>query len=130
MIKTLILMLAVCVLAGCATTPPEPTPAQVAAAVFPPKPDYRKAALAYFQWALRDPESARYSCWMLSKAWRPTPQGGEYGWAVSVLVNAKNGYGGYTGDDFYALWIGPDGRAVNAVEHTLGVKILQAVPTE
>ncbi len=107
--KTILTLAACLVLAGCAGPPAQstaegPTQEEIANAIYPPKPDYRKEALIYFHNTLKDPASAVYDNWTLQHAWIATPPAG-FGWIVHVSVNAKNSYGGYTGAEDYFLWV-------------------------
>lgn len=49
---------------------------------------------------LRDPDSARYRFARPARAWwiLDTDEAPVYGWGVAFMLNAKNGYGGYTGE--------------------------------
>jgi len=85
-------------------------------AQYPPKPtDYKNKVKAYLYARLKDPDSALYDDWSLSKAY----QGCNppiYGWMSMVRVNAKNGFGGYTGYQFYLFWHNADGSIIPALE--------------
>lgn len=54
---------------------------------------------------LKDPDSAKWSCQDIYKGWRKFGllDGGKtyFGYFMNCAVNAKNSYGGYTGDRFY-----------------------------
>ena len=73
--------------------------------------NYQEIATAWFEESLRDPFSAQYR-------WEGEPQPGyhreapitggdvvEFGYIVYVDVNAKNGFGAYTGWEEYRLFI-------------------------
>jgi hypothetical protein len=58
--------------------------------------------------SLKDPDSARFDSWKATEALTPPPAGWSYNalagdryYLVSGMVNAKNGFGGYTGDELY-----------------------------
>ena len=106
-------------LVGCATTPLEP----IAKPVVKPIPtqeelakmdygkpisiDYQTIIKDYFSKNLKDPFTAHYQFAEPQPYWYRDSQmmgGKEYvGYAVIVLVNAKNGFGGYVGDKQYAF---------------------------
>lgn len=46
---------------------------------------------------LKDPDSARFNDWTAS-----AKDGSAYYYSASGMVNAKNGFGGYTGDQLYS----------------------------
>lgn len=113
-------------LSGCASIGPAVPVAkipesQAKAAVYPAKPDYQAASKAYFATILKDPLSAQYSNWMLSRAYIPIKGAPIFGHVVNVNVNAKNSYGGYVGNNLYFLWIGPDGVARDALSRQVEI---------
>jgi hypothetical protein len=61
--------------------------------------DYEEIIKRYNLTMLKDPGSAIYEAWRgPSSGWASgIGTGTKYGWRVCVLVNAKNGFGGYTG---------------------------------
>lgn len=76
------------------------------------------AAKAYFAGVLKDPYSAEYR--QLSEPYAGRCRGGLAGkgwrgYAVHVGINARNSYGGYTGETIYTV-LYVNGTAVNAVE--------------
>lgn len=87
--------------------------AEAKAAIYPPLPDYQVGAKGYFSQVLKDPYSAQYSGWFIYRAYLPKKEGPVFGYLVTVDVNAKNSYGGYTGKKNYILWFGPDRRIVD-----------------
>lgn len=111
-------VLAGAMLAGCATPPFAPAPESAFGS--PPR-DPEAGARSYFDRILKDPVSARYQvgsprkmeCLIDQKVWA--------GWAVDVLVNAKNSYGAYTGDEMHRLFFEGDTvvRARNEVNSTM-----------
>lgn len=97
-------------LSGCATITPE----QATTANFGPLPeDYQAQIKALLNTTLKDPYSAVYNF--------GTPRHGvskegliyggkqHYGWIVPVGVNARNSFGGYTGEDTRYFFLG-EGR--------------------
>lgn len=77
--------------------------------------DYEKIVKDYMGGVLKDPESARYrfdSSPTKSYAPAETKQGIRYCWVVNFKVNAKNGYGGYGGEQIGVVWI-KDGRIIH-----------------
>jgi len=103
-------MLSVLGLTSCVGTPP--TRAEIAAADFGARPTNPEPAIrAYFDRVLKDPESARYEFGEPVKGYYGKtlsnlagPREIKYGWLVPTGVNAKNGYGGYTGTQLYHCW--------------------------
>lgn len=110
LIRLLTLILAI---SGCATTiPAKPLPTKEELAKMdygkPLSIDYEKVIKDYFTTALKDPYTAQYQfAGQPQPFWyRDSPMmgGKEYiGYAVVVLVNAKNSFGGYVGDKQYAF---------------------------
>lgn len=90
-------------LGGCANI----DPAALASADYGPFPDnYQELIKDHVGPQLKDPESARYRFTEPVKGYiRKAPiQGGKpanYGYVATVWVNAKNGFGGYTGEQGY-----------------------------
>lgn len=100
-----IAVITMCVLlSGCVS------PEQLAQADYgPPPTDVELQARNYFETALKDAESARYKFGTLDKGWTRDLLGdggkAHFGWIQLVSVNAKNGYGAYTGyEDHYLLF--------------------------
>lgn len=95
---------------GCTSAPVDP--AEIAQADYGTFPEsYQESVKAYFQSALKDPASAQYR-WIKEPYrayWRDAPvQGGKpvaFGYMVDVGVNAKNGFGGYSGEHLYHMFI-------------------------
>ncbi|WP_153985153.1 hypothetical protein [Lonepinella koalarum] len=73
--------------------------------------NYQKKATEYLKSTLKDPDSAKFSNFtkprkehvIYSKGKYITPNDVFYGYSTCVLVNAKNSYGGYVGNQLY--WI-------------------------
>ncbi|MCW2477758.1 hypothetical protein J5224_01345 [Candidatus Symbiopectobacterium sp. NZEC135] len=91
-------------LSGCATQQP-PTQTQIAAASYGELPsNYQDQIKSHFSATLKDPYSAQYTFLPTFKgysqdgAWAPSGGKVMYGHVAPVLVNAKNSYGGYTGN--------------------------------
>lgn len=101
------LLISTVLLSGCATADAFQPVAPDAAWDTPPANE-QAIVKAHFDTKLRDPESARYDFGPMFKAqcnegWM---RGGKvvwYGWAHEVLVNAKNGFGGYSGPQPYTV---------------------------
>lgn len=84
--------------AACASQPPAPSDYS---AIEPPV-GYEESVPRLFADVLKDPDSAHYRYAPPARAYvnNGLIHGGGYGWigyAIPVLVNAKNSYGGYTG---------------------------------
>lgn len=95
-----VMMIGLMMLTGCAAPPPNVD-------YGPPPTNFQAPIKAYFDLVLKDPESARY------RFGPPVPgysnagliYGGgvaHVGYIVDVAVNAKNSFGGYTGNKFYS----------------------------
>lgn len=98
MMRWMIIVVAMA-MAGCATLSPE----DVARGNYgpPPPSTYQDDIKAGMSRVLRDPHSAMYRFEPPRKAYaypNGTLSAPEFGWIVLVLVNAKNGFGGYTGE--------------------------------
>jgi hypothetical protein len=111
--RTIALLLAMLALSSCASTavkPEEAAKLNYGAAPAQPEED----AKAYFETRLKDPRSAEYR---FKKPFRgytreiPISGGGvrTAGWVMITQVNAKNGFGGYTGWKTYRLFF-KDGK--------------------
>ncbi|AYN10175.1 MULTISPECIES: hypothetical protein [Pseudomonas] len=110
MLKTIhrvFIAFAVAVIAGCASGP---TPEQIANADYGTPIDQDQAEVRvkeYFEGVLKDPDSAKYKfspiqkSHIVSSAW----EGRQLyaGYVMTVKVNAKNSYGGYTGNEDYVF---------------------------
>jgi hypothetical protein len=104
-------------LLGCAT--PDPS-----IEVGTPPADYEQRVKSYFENVLIDPDSAHYKIGTPYRAYLDAPliRGGGIewnGWAVDVLINAKNRMGGYSGWTPYYVLLGKGG-VYNAFESTNG----------
>lgn len=93
-------------LSGCVSFPNEYAPVPPDITIGPPPADAEAAVRAHMETVLRDPESARYKFEAVHKAYahEPLTSGGKFAWAghrIDFAVNAKNGYGGYTGFQHY-----------------------------
>ncbi len=131
--KTLFsLLLIVFVIAGCSTKPREEQTSPESQAwmrsihegngdfgAYPQ--DYKKIIESYFQETLKDPYSARYSYFREPKKDAhlvdTKSRVALYGYSVCVNVNAKNSYGGYTGNKPYWLLI-RNGEIIKTLEPT------------
>lgn len=103
-----------CLLVGCA---PAPSAEMIARADYGAYPgDYQQIIDAYLAATLRDPDSAQYDHIKGPvKMWSSFLGSVKYGYGVCAFVNAKNGFGAYTGRrvNFYLI---NDG----AIERQLG----------
>lgn len=101
--------------AGCASAPSRPTAGDLASADHGPYPDQFQAAIKeYMARNLRDPESALYDFFRVpTKAWSGYGPTYIFGWGTCAYVNAKNGYGGYTGEQI-AYFFFKDGQAIES----------------
>lgn len=106
-IHRLFVAFAVAAIAGCASGP---TPEQIANADYgtPINQDQAEVRVKeYFDGVLKDPDSAKYKfspiqkSHIVSSAW----EGRQLyaGYVMTVKVNAKNSYGGYTGNEDYVF---------------------------
>jgi hypothetical protein len=89
---------------GCSSVPPAELEKQAAAIGYgaPLPADWQATVKAYVGAMLKDPDSATYRFGEPRPGWvaKPPISGGGLdatGYIVAVEVNAKNGYGGYTG---------------------------------
>lgn len=96
------------VMAGCAPKPPSQV--EITTANYGSLPaDYKQQITNYMASSLKDPESARYTFEPTFKGYSQdgsmAASGGKvtYGYVAPVLVNAKNSYGGYTGNHQYVF---------------------------
>ncbi len=114
--KLIIATLLLLPLLGCVHPP---TPEALAAADYGPKPEnYEETLKNRFLSLMRDPSSAQWNFGAPYKGYAiASPiQGGYvqgYGWFLDLGVNGKNGFGAYTGFQYYRLfysagsWHGP-----------------------
>jgi len=93
---------------GCAPKPPSQV--AISSADYGTLPnDYQQQIKNHMASVLKDPESARYTFEPPFKGYSqdgslsPTSGGVRYGQIVGVQVNAKNSYGGYTGNQLYVF---------------------------
>jgi hypothetical protein len=108
---------------GCGTMPTIPTEADLKVADYGPKPSesalqtHEVAVRAVKEAELKDPASAIYKFYPPEKGWfigRKSYRDGivnnqvRFAWRVSFSVNAKNGYGGYTGAKSEWTWMRGD----------------------
>jgi len=103
----LLIAMALSSCAGYALTPSEST---IAALDYGSPIDQREAELSartYFQKALKDPYSAVLEFGPVGPGYvaEPVANGGKlhYGYILDAKVNAKNSFGGYTGETLYKL---------------------------
>lgn len=103
-----LIMTSVFLTTACAPKPPSQD--EISSANYGRLPnDYQQQIKNYMASALKDPESARYTFEPPFKAYSQdgsmasTSGGVIYGYASGVQVNAKNSYGGYTGNQLYVF---------------------------
>lgn len=111
--KKIIFLVALIMTSGFLTTgcaPKPPSQVEISSANYGSLPeDYQQQIKNYMASALKDPESARYTFEPPFKAYSQdgsmasTSGGVIYGYASGVQVNAKNSYGGYTGNQLYVF---------------------------
>src|SRR5690606_37667261 len=89
----------------------------------PDPADTERMVRAWGEVNLKDPDSARYTFGPLKKGYyRPNqipgslPTGkAHFAWEQLVVINAKNSYGGYTGQQAYTFYF-RDGRMVHYID--------------
>lgn len=109
--KKAVLVLSVVFLCGCGLFLPKPTPEQLSAGPYPT--NYRQMILDHLSRSMYDPDSLRnFSIFKephIVKATFLVPRAGmnqgEKAWKVSYYCNAKNRFGGYTGNRLYSCLI-------------------------
>lgn len=82
-------------LAGCATTPPADVLATADYGNYPS--EFKEVIKAYTAGILKDPDSAKYEFLNYPVRGYWGLGGPKYGYVVCANINAKNGFGGYTG---------------------------------
>lgn len=89
--------------------------------------DFEQIIKTYLAKSLKDPESARYSEFSKPRKEHAITNARQklavYGYSACVLVNAKNSYGGYTGDQQYWFLI-RNGEVVRSSNVTSGMNII------
>jgi hypothetical protein len=103
--KNILIALCVTCLTGCATSPPIVPAAELQGADYGAYPkDYKKVVEDYYSPSLKDPYSAHYAFpdKPIKGYTRTAPVAGgkprNFGYVITACVNAKNGFGAYTGD--------------------------------
>lgn len=101
--------LSVVTMAGCATQKP-PSQAEISTANYGELPkNYKEQITNSLSSRLKDPYTAQFTFLPPFKGYSQdgpwSPSGGKsyFGWVAPVLVNAKNSYGGYTGNQKYVF---------------------------
>jgi hypothetical protein len=98
----LILSVSAVFISGCALEGQKVQSAEAATRDFGECPtDYEEQIHQKFEETLKDPYSAHYEIGSpyQGKVWRGLLFGGDgYGWVVDARINAKNSFGGYTGN--------------------------------
>lgn len=105
---------------GCAIVSPEQVQAEIAKVGYgmDPAPGWQDRIRAFMELRLKDSSSAVYKFGELEKGYLTNPpiQGGGLkaaGYVVSVQINAKNSYGGYTGFESYKFFL-RDNRVISS----------------
>ena len=98
-------------------SPAPPTQQELAmgrnAAPPPSKLAAQMAAKNYFNSSLKDPYSAKYKFYEPVNSHLILDDARKFGWFICGVVNAKNSYGGYTGDSIFLAFLDPnDGTRV------------------
>ncbi len=130
-IKILLPLLALA-FAGCATNPNAPEiAAQAEAAGYgaPPPANWQETIKGFMEMRLKDSTSAQYKFGEPRKGWltKAPISGGGFdvsGYRVSVAINAKNSYGGYTGYANHEFLL-RDGRVIAYADFTSGMGFWQ-----
>lgn len=101
--------------ASCRTPDYKPTEEEKRNADYGVKPDnYKEIIKEYFQARLKDPDSGKYRFdGEPEKTFFSGKSLGElkFCWKVVVWINAKNSFGGYTGEQYHMVWI-RDGKVI------------------
>lgn len=116
--------------AGCAG----PSKTEWSAATFGTlPPDYQEQIHGFLDVALKDPYSAHVDIGTPRKAaaLRGLVNGGgyAYGYSVTVAVNAKNSFGGYTGTEVYTFFFAATGKMA-ALDSTTSSSLVFPAPRE
>jgi hypothetical protein len=102
------LIAAVAFLAGCATKPTDMELSRGRTAIQPSSQTAAESAVVkYFENTLKDPESARYTFRPTINSWLASGSLRRFGWFMCGTVNAKNSYGGYTGQHMFLAYFEP-----------------------
>lgn len=110
----LLLTLSAFTLAGCTSPVSAPLPKEVAKQATYPTAPTKAQVLNYFRATLRDYDTAKFENWILYRAYiRTNPP--TFVHMVSVDVNGKNAYGGYTGFQRYSLIVHGNGSVRDAL---------------
>ena len=112
---------------GCATAPP--TEQQLAAVqIGAPPADPEPAIRAYLSSVLKDPGSLRLRVDALKRGWYRSGPWSEhrFAWMVPCGVNARNGFGGYTGEEPWSFFFLND-RLV-AIAERYGSRVIEIPP--
>ncbi len=120
-------------LAGCVTVSHEELLKQAEAIGYgaPPAPGWEETIKQFMELRLRDAASAQYKFGTPETGWlkkAPVSGGGLdiTGYMVKVLINAKNGYGGYAGFETYEFFL-RDGKVVGYKATVNGVGFWEKV---
>lgn len=135
-LNNVLMFFTVLMLAACATPP---KPEEIKSADYGEKPstnDMVSAAKNYMSKSLYDPYSAVYSCSKPVKSWITAGAGKEgnvefnrtyFGYSSACTINAKNRFGGYTGNQEYLFMIYGKGNGKYYFAHFDGYQQLEMV---
>lgn len=108
LLTAIVLMASAMLVTGCAPKPPSQV--AISTANYGSLPtDYQQQITNHMSSVLKDPDSAKYKFEPTYKGYSQdgsmssTKGGISYGYVAPVKVNAKNSYGGYTGDQLYVF---------------------------
>jgi hypothetical protein len=120
----LLFLLSAFILFGCATPPTQQEIASADYGVYPK--DYEEIIKSYMNGILKDPMSAQYTFLGAPQiAW--TSFGGrKFGYGTCVRINAKNSFGGYTGNHLSYFLI-RNGSVVTALVGTANNPLYQGM---
>lgn len=107
-INFILIIISTILISSCASKPTQEELNNADYGIYPE--NYQEIIVNHFSMRLKDPSSAQYSFLKEpEKQWYGF--GNVYGYGVCLTINAKNSYGGYTGQKLYFVMI-RDGRLV------------------
>lgn len=98
------------VLAGCASSGSKISPEQTTSQFGPLPENWQGLVVACISQGLIDPMSGMYTWY--------APQSKSNGWYGTVMVNAKNRFGGYAGNTLYE-WLITNGKVETCNQHVM-----------
>lgn len=124
MIRFFAIITASVLISSCASKPTQEELANADYGIYPE--NYQEIIVNYFSMRLKDPSSAQYSFLKgPEKQWYGF--GNVYGYGACFTINAKNSYGGYTGQQLHFVMI-RDGRVVKEQdEKGLAIQICKLI---